>query len=272
MCSINHNLKAIFIHIPKNGGSYIAHVLKKYYGFKNYYLQRPDHYIFCDNGDNSVKTHENKIHGTLTYYKTSLYLNKIMNMNKQKWNTYRIFAFIRNPYDRIVSGWNYVNKYNIEFKKFITFGNMTNCWDYWHTFMSQSEHLKDENNKINIHFIGRLEHLEEDLKTILHGIGIKNVYHNTENKLIKKNSSNHYNYVKYYENNDILYNVNKYIIDDINIFKYEKIENISQFYENSNSKENNINLLEHSEDTELTSFVNLKDISINLSENSEDEN
>ena len=31
MCSINHNLKAIFIHIPKNGGSYISEILSKNY-------------------------------------------------------------------------------------------------------------------------------------------------------------------------------------------------------------------------------------------------
>ena len=225
MCSINHNLKAIFIHIPKNGGSYIADVLKKYYGFKNYYLQRPDHILFCKNYDRSVKTHENKLHGTLIYYKTSPYLNKIMNMNKHKWETYYIFTFIRNPYDRIVSGWNYVNKYNIEFKNFIQFGEKTNCWDYWHTFMSQSKHLIDIDNKIKIHFIGRLENIEEDLKTILYGIGIKKLYHNPD----KKNSKNHDNYIKYYEDNDILNKVNEYIKSDLNNFNYEKIDDIQKF-------------------------------------------
>ena len=32
MCSINHDKKAIFIHIPKTGGSYIAEILQKNYG------------------------------------------------------------------------------------------------------------------------------------------------------------------------------------------------------------------------------------------------
>ena len=70
MCSINHDKKAIFIHIPKNGGSYIASLLSKNYGFKNYYLKRPDHKQFCMGIDNSVDKHENKIHGPLVYYKT----------------------------------------------------------------------------------------------------------------------------------------------------------------------------------------------------------
>ena len=47
MCSINHNLKAIFVHIHKTGGTTLAMSLKKYYGFKTYYLRRPDHQTFC---------------------------------------------------------------------------------------------------------------------------------------------------------------------------------------------------------------------------------
>ena len=60
MCSINHDKKSIFIHIPKSGGSYICDILRKYYGFKNYYIKRPDHNKFCNEIDYSTKTHENK--------------------------------------------------------------------------------------------------------------------------------------------------------------------------------------------------------------------
>ena len=101
MCSINHDKKAIFIHIPKTGGSYVADILEKHYGFKKYYLQRPDHNSFCTGKDKSVKMHENKIHGTLMYYQTSPYINKIMKMNQEKWNSYFIFTFVRNPYDKM---------------------------------------------------------------------------------------------------------------------------------------------------------------------------
>ena len=40
MCSINHDMKAIYLHIPKNGGLYIQNVLEKYYGFKTLYFTR----------------------------------------------------------------------------------------------------------------------------------------------------------------------------------------------------------------------------------------
>ena len=96
MCSINHDLKAIFIHIPKTAGSYMADILHKHYGFKNYYITRPDHQQFCRGYDNSIKSHENKIHGTLMYYKTSPHCNQIMGMTPEKWDTYYKFCFIRN--------------------------------------------------------------------------------------------------------------------------------------------------------------------------------
>ena len=104
MCSINHDLKALYIHIPKTGGTYITSILSKYYGFKNYYLKRPDHNQFCKIFDNSVDKHENKLFGTYLYYKTSPYLNKIMNMDNFKWETYKIFTFVRDPINRLISG------------------------------------------------------------------------------------------------------------------------------------------------------------------------
>ena len=222
MCSINHNLKAIFIHIPKNGGSYIAEILSKYYGFKNYYLQRPDHSSFCNEKDYSVDKHENKVHGTLVYYQTSSYINKIMNMNMDKWNNYFIFTFIRNPYDRIVSGWNYVNKRNITFKRYMDINLNDNSYNYWHVFMPQTRHIISYNGKIRSDFIGKFENLEDDLKIVLNRLGIKNIIH----KSFVKNSKKHNNYITYYDN-EVLEKVNIIIKEDLDNFDYEKIDNIT---------------------------------------------
>jgi hypothetical protein len=228
MCSINHEKKAIFIHIPKTAGSYLAEILQKNYGFKNYYLQRPDHKQFCFHIDNSVKYHENKIHGTIVYYKTSKYLNRIMNMNEEKWNTYHKFCFVRNPFDRIVSGWNYCNKYNIEFDKFINFDFGSNSFDYWHTFMPQYRHIVNEKGEKFIDFIGYFENIEEDLKVVLNKLNLK-----VTHKPFIKNKSNHDNYLKYYmkdaddadadaTNDELIEKVIKICNEDFNNFNYNK--------------------------------------------------
>jgi hypothetical protein len=219
MCSINHDKKALFIHIPKTGGSYISEILQKHYGFKNYYLQRPDHKNFCLGKDNSVDKHENKTHGTLMYYKTSKQLNKIMGMDEYKWNSYYIFSFIRNPYDRIISGWNYCNKYNIPFDNYLNIN--LNSYDYWHVLMSQSRHLINNNGKINVNFIGKFENIENDLKTVLNNIGIYNVNHNP----FKKNSKKHDNYKKYYDQYT-LEKVNIIIKEDLDNFDYIRFDDI----------------------------------------------
>jgi hypothetical protein len=223
MCSINHDKKCIFIHIPKNGGSYIAEILSKYYGFKNYYLQRPDHKFFCGGKDNSVDKHENKIHGTLVYYKTSNYINRIMNMNKEKWKTYYIFTFIRNPYDRIVSGWNYINNNKISFKDYLDINYKDNSYNYWHVFMPQTRHIVDTDGKIHINYIGKLENLENDLNIILNTISIKNILH----KPFKKNSKSHNDYKTYYTEETILNKVNFLMREDLEKNWYNKIENIN---------------------------------------------
>jgi len=216
MCSINHDKKAIFIHIPKTGGSYVADILEKHYGFKKYYLQRPDHTQFCMGKDKSVKMHENKIHGTLMYYQTSPYINKIMKMNQEKWNSYFIFTFVRNPYDKIVSGWNYCNKYNIEFKDYINIDFNTNDYDYWHVFMPQIRHVIGTKGKNRADFIGYYEDLEQHLRVALQKIKIENITHQP----YLKNEKKHANYKEYYIAPEIIEKVKYLLKEDFDNLEY----------------------------------------------------
>lgn len=204
MCSINHDLKAIFIHIPKTGGSYISNVLSKHYGFKNYYLKRPDHNQFCRIVDSTVDKHENKLFGTYLYYKTSPQLCAIMNMNEFKWNSYKIFTFIRDPIKRLISGYKYCrenNQYkNVNFELFYNNSTKLNCWTYWHCFMPQIRHIVNENNENVCFFIGRQENLEKDLNELLVGFGLKSIHiHYFKNKTKHDDFINQFNEdVKYH--------------------------------------------------------------------------
>ena len=230
MCSINHDMKAIFIHVHKTGGTYLSYMLNKYYGFKNYYIRRPDHDQFCFNKKKTTKyiNYENRVHGVLMYYKTSPYINKKMNMTPQKWDTYYKFCFIRNPYDKIISAWNHVNRYNIPFGNYLNLKDTCNDVEYMHLFMPQIRNIINERGLININFIGKFENLEEDFQTVLKNIGFKNIIHEVAKKM---NVRPHEHYTKYY-NQELLERVNILLKEDFDGFDYPMHNNIEEFKKN----------------------------------------
>jgi hypothetical protein len=273
MCSINHDLKAIFIHVHKTGGTYISYMLHKYYGFKNYYIHRPDHDIFCFNKKKTTKylNYENRIHGVLVYYKTSPYINKKMNMTPYKWDTYYKFCFIRNPYDKIVSAWNHVDRFNIPFKNFLNLINKCNDVEYMHVFLPQVRNILDEKGKINIDYIGKFETLEEDFQKILKNIGIKNIIHDVNKQMNKRN---HDFFYKYYDQ-DVLNKVNFLLKEDFELLNYPIIFNIDEFnnkYNINNDINNDINninsILNNLNENSILNNLNENSILNNLNENS----
>lgn len=235
MCSINHDLKAIYIHIHKTGGTTIAMNLKKYYGFETYYLRRPDHSKFCnDRKKKKYINFENRIHGIINYFKTSPFINKKMKMNQEKWDKYYKFCFIRNPYDRIVSAWNHINRFNIPFQNYLNLKNKCNDVEFIHMFMPQYRSMINEKAKNYINYIGFFENLNDDFDIILKNIGIKDIVHNKENKL---NVRKHKPFYEYY-NQEVLDKVNYLMDEDFKYLNYEKINNIDEFQKKFNINNN----------------------------------
>jgi len=228
MCSINHDLKAVFIHVHKTGGTYISYMLHKYYGFKNYYLRRPDHDTFCFNKQKTTKyiNYENRIHGVYMYYKTSPHLNRKMGMTPEKWKTYYKFAFVRNPYDKMVSAWFHINRFQIPFKNFLNLDKFCNDVEYMHMFMPQTRNIINEKANIELNFIGKFENLEEDFQKILKNIGIKRIIHDPNKKL---NVRRHSEYQKYYTDQDVLDKVNNFLKEDFNLLDYPIANTIDEF-------------------------------------------
>ncbi len=220
MCSINHDLKAVFIHVHKTGGSYIASVLKRFYGFETYYLKRPDHETFCLSRQKNPnqKNYENRVHGVYMYYKTSPHLNAKMGMTPQKWATYYKFTFIRNPYDRMVSGWNHMKKtakVPIPFDRYVTMKGVVSDMEYIHTFMNQAQHIMNERREMVVNFIGHFERLEEDFDRVLTHLGI---YYRIHNPYQRVNSHAHLHYSAYFQHQATLDVVNALIADDLKYF------------------------------------------------------
>ncbi|HEH4645058.1 TPA: sulfotransferase family 2 domain-containing protein, partial [Campylobacter coli] len=201
--------KCIFIHVPKVAGSSIERVI----------------------------------------YQTDRWLvghrkaNDYMMFNKDRFESYFSFGFVRNPYDRVVSAYHYLRngggtlgdekwakkniyKYN-SFKEFVLDlknPKIQNKILNWMHFIPQYKFLCDNESNILVNFTGKFENLEEDFKKILKIL-------NRKDQLMHINKSNHVDYKNYY--NDVMYKIVREIYrDDFEIFDYDledkKYFNISQ--------------------------------------------
>ena len=231
MCSINHEKKAIFINIPKTARSYISSTLCKYYGFTQYLHPCEDHELkYGKHSKLDVAClFFNKIDGIYKYYKNSKSLNKLMNMDEEKWNTYFKFCFVRNPYDRIVSGFFYIQQlkppsFLKDYEKtFIPFNEYIknpekNNYVANHIYIPQTFHIIDENNKIAMDFIGKYENLENDFIIILKKLNFEIIH--TPQIVNKSNHSDYLNYIKDKETIDI---IDLFYEKDFELLNYEKM-------------------------------------------------
>jgi Sulfotransferase family len=115
-----------------------------------------------------------------------------------KYKKYFKFAFVRNPWDRVVSC--YCNK--VITKKHPTFkGCYGQSFEYFVDFLDRQDlskgdvHIRLQTKLFpvdEVDFIGRFENFSKDLNYVLKTIGID------ENKIPNKNKSSHKHYSKYY--------------------------------------------------------------------------
>jgi hypothetical protein len=261
MCSINHDLKAIFIHVPKTGGRYIEYILHKYYGFTIMETKNEIQHFFNDIDDIELSNIDYILYsskeypltiskkGLFRYYSMSEYINKKFNMDNDKWKSYYKFTFVRNPYDRVFSSWKYCVKKKRCFSSFkdyiftnykhfenhIDFNNKN--YIYLHGFISQYEQLVNKYKRLDINYIGRFENINNDLNIILTHLGIKNILHIDElQNNVKINETNIYinNILAYYYDHyddSILSKVNDLFFNDFKVFNYKICETTSELLE-----------------------------------------
>jgi hypothetical protein len=262
MCSINHDLKAIYIHLPKNGGLYIEKILDEFYGFKTMYFTHENHNEFSDLKIEDIEPENNgfinfKNQGLIRYHMSSTKFNNALGLTNDKWESYFKFTFIRNPYDKLVSAYKYINSNNygnkkVTFKQFVDNKDISSDYTYFHAFITQYQQLLNLNNEININYFGKFENLNVELINILKLIGVKKILHyGIIEKNISINRSNvDKNYALYYTD-EILQKVNNIFDEDFLYFKYKKNENIEEliadsdnyYISNDKLKNNNNNII-----------------------------
>tara|TARA_R100000995_G_scaffold53751_1_gene26241 strand:+ start:279 stop:896 length:618 start_codon:yes stop_codon:yes gene_type:complete len=199
--------KLIFIHIPKNAGSSI----KKYLIGKDEYnkFKRPwDH-----------KT-----------------INDIKNEDFDKYKSYKKFAIVRNPYDRVVSWFAYLKKYRLDNDLLNTYqyDSKTNSYKIIETVKAPVEEFKnwildpysDFNKTTIILDLLKSQHEWIDESVII--LKYENLnnelsdFFNKKIKLPKINNTSRFNVINYYDKKslDIVYNRYK---QDFKKFNYKKL-------------------------------------------------
>mgnify|MGYP001397075763 CR=1 FL=1 len=188
---ILHKYKAIFIHVPKTGGSSVNFALRPYCDEETHSKAHPlqsAYYNFCD-ADN--------------YYQ---------------------FSFVRNPFSRLVSSYNYLrqggisqydrdarDKLGLQEKTFEEFVKSFNPIDSAIHFKPQIKFFNKDINKVRIF---KLENIQSDFNLICGKIGIP------RQKLLRRNKSNHKHYTEYYDDETRKIVAEKYA-KDIECFSYE---------------------------------------------------
>ena len=188
MISFQH--KCIFVHIGKTGGSSIEHAL--------------DPHVSIDSGI-SGEIGNTKLEGK---HWTALEYSK---KYPKEYKEYFTFSFVRNPWDRTVS--------HYEWKIFM--GNLKLSFAEWIESpmfnalkLSYADMICDHKNSIIVDFVGRFEELQQDFNFVCDKIGIEHI------KLSHKNKIDRKHYFEYYDEKTKKIVEEKYA-RDIEHFGYE---------------------------------------------------
>lgn len=144
--------KCVFIHIPKNAGTSVV-----------------DSLFGCDSR-----------HVPWTEYDVA---------NPKKFQRYFKFAFVRNPWDRVLSAYTFLSRGGMneadaqwaaenisQFKTFESFVcewvNERSIWEWVH-FKPQHHWICDSRLKSKMDFLGRMESLDSDFQSVCHQLNLR---------------------------------------------------------------------------------------------------
>lgn len=161
---ISHHHKCIFVHIPKNAGQSIEHVFLNLLDLK-WKTRAP---LLLRYNDTRELGPPWLAHLRAYEYVRHKYLTQ------ELFDEYFKFAFVRNPWDRLISIYKYLgfnNRY--EFKSFLMNVFKSRIWQEGYWFVGpQSDFLCSEDGKILMDFIGKFENLQNDFYHVCQKIGL----------------------------------------------------------------------------------------------------
>jgi len=274
---LHEDAQSAFMHNLKCGGCELREILITY-GFK--YVNPELHHQYKDFiFDDDKIEFDTDPHTIKNLGKYRFYYSHQVNI-QEKLDTYFLFTFVRNPYDKLYSSYNYLKECMIEdngkllntpdnmdyYENFNTFvKNYKNVCkrSYCHSFITQYNTLLNYSNKINFAYIGRQETLDIDidvikiLKLLNFNINVdhsKKLYTNDRKNVSSQNNS----IVDVCDEETFLF-INNHFKDDFETFGYKKYESYNDFILNFvNDKTNYMNVYNKSCDEFYKNIIKLK--------------
>ena len=203
--------------------------------------------------------------------------NDKLPITQEQWKTYFKFAFIRNPYDRAISSYEFNNQYDSYSKNV---NNNNTFFDFYnsskdaginifcHSFLSQHDNIKNTFNDIQIDYLAKFENMNEELIFILKNIGVPDYTKHVKFCNQKVNSTTKKNITEYYDAESLVL-VNDVLKNDFEFLNYEKftnVEDLNNFLVKYNEPKPDTNTEEEIEEDIIDIDINIdiNDLEIDL--------
>jgi hypothetical protein len=209
---VNHELRCIFVHIPKTGGTSIERTLDM---FGDWRIEDAERMFGL------IASPVLRSQGVTANHLQHLAATELRDLLGSDFDAYFKFSFVRNPWDRFVSSFGKkdpnlvqcaaslgIQLAGVDFKDYV---RLTRGLRHPH-LQPQCEFLFDRNGKSLVDFIGRFETLVEDYGAVARRLGLQLV-------LPHHNASEHSPYRSYYDDADRDEIASRYA-RDIQVFGY----------------------------------------------------
>lgn len=156
---ISDKYKCIFVHIPKTGGQSVEHVFLNLHNL-DWDNRSP---LLLRHNDDPKRGPERLAHLTASEYVDCEYISQ------DQFDAYYKFAFVRNPFSRLVSAYKF-RKYHMKmnFKDFVISGLPAKNYysgAYRH-IIPQYDYIYNEKDELLVDFVGKLENFQNDFDVI----------------------------------------------------------------------------------------------------------
>ena len=201
---IDRENETLFIHIPRTGGTKIEQSLNMTFGGDDVRVMKCKLFGYAPLEEKKIELQH------LTYKQ----MIKSKLLTQKEFNRCFKFAFVRNPYDKLVSTYFFVgHKYFHSFGNFVRFlyakgGEPDKSpsrsaktkdfkWFLGHAlFRPQHEFVCNRNGRLMVDFLGRFENYPKDSSYVLSVLGVAS---EERDPIYKVNATNHSYYGTYYD-------------------------------------------------------------------------